>query len=152
MVHRVVSLLLDESPLLLAAWAYREAGEEASPKQLEEERKRLLEHILLLIFLTHCFTNLAEVGVLRRSLRELYSLLVWRDHLQPTRLQHELSRNAHYSNAMRKLQHRLETRCSPEERLRLEMQHSFVPCFVDVFLTLLESIPAKDADRVSFVA
>ncbi|KAF7260530.1 hypothetical protein EG68_01763 [Paragonimus skrjabini miyazakii] len=105
-------------------------------------RKLLLEHIVILIFLSHCFTNLAEVGVLRRCLRELYSLSVWRDHLLPNRLEQELAAHPRYARLLKKLE-RHHARLSAEEQAKLTVQHSFVPHFIDIFLTLLDSIPPE---------
>lgn len=91
---------------------------------------------------------MAEVGVLRRSLRELYSLAIWQDHLQPTRLSLELKSHPRYARLLKKLQKYRDTKVSPTERDNMVFQHSFIPRILDVFLTLLNSIPEKDEDKV----
>ncbi|VDQ13399.1 unnamed protein product [Trichobilharzia regenti] len=112
-----------------------------------QQKKCILEHIVLIIFLSHCFTNLAEVGVLRRSLRELYSLAIWQDHLQPSRLSVELKSHPRYARLLKKLQKYRETKVTAEERDKMIFQHSFIPRILDVFLTLLNSIPEKDENK-----
>ncbi|CAH8493790.1 unnamed protein product [Heterobilharzia americana] len=140
LIQRVLHILLDESSQILAAnplisGVTTKSSDtdqvNADKKQKSEEsldsvqqKKCILEHIVLIIFLSHCFTNLAEVGVLRRSLRELYSLAIWQDHLQPGRLS-----------------------ITAEERDNMIFQHSFIPRILDVFLTLLNSIPEKDENK-----
>ncbi|KAF6775202.1 hypothetical protein AHF37_05714 [Paragonimus kellicotti] len=144
----VLQLLLTESTELIS-FARNASSElplktDAKAQSLSEiqYRKLLLEHIVILIFLSHCFTNLAEVGVLRRCLRELYSLSVWRDHLLPNRLEQELAAHPRYARLLKKLE-RHHARLSTEEQAKLTVQHSFVPHFIDIFLTLLDSIPPE---------
>ncbi len=123
---------------------------EADPKALkgrEDLRKCLTEHIVLITFLSHCLTSLAEVGVLRRCLKDIYCLAVWR-HLQPQRLERELS-NA--PPRYRKLLHKLEKKAAAledaKEAHRVTKERAFVATFVDRFLGLLEVIPGdKELD------
>ncbi|CAH8609976.1 unnamed protein product [Dicrocoelium dendriticum] len=146
---RVLRLLLEESIPLIA---YRKTllsnkTNTSQPVMSDVQlRKFLLEHIVLLIFLSHCFTNLAEVGVLRRSLRELYSFSVWAAHLQPTRLDYELNAHPRYTRMLKKIQKQQE-RLSNEERANLSIQNSFVPYFSDIFLALLDSIPLEAEEQ-----
>ncbi|CAH8503055.1 unnamed protein product [Schistosoma margrebowiei] len=164
LIHRVLHILLDESPQILTVNPllteintrskddddddekdkHQTSDESSNPVQ---QKKCILEHIVLIIFLSHCFTNLAEVGVLRRSLRELYSLAIWQDHLQPTRLSLELKSHPRYARLLKKLQKYRDTKVSPTERDNMVFQHSFIPRILDVFLTLLNSIPEKDEDK-----
>lgn len=158
LVQRVLRLLLEESPALIAYQnslnkMQADCSVESSPAVLTavQQQKLLLEHIVTLIFLSHCFTNLAEVGVLRKCLRELYSLSVWRDYLQPNRLEAELRNHPRYARLMKKLQRYQTTRLSAEERDELELQHSFLPYFMDIFLSLLNSVPSVNDAKVSFL-
>ncbi|KAH8859390.1 RNA helicase aquarius [Schistosoma japonicum] len=164
LVQQVLHILLDESPQILAVnplltditntKSSSDNEENGKQQQVSEnasdpvqQKKCILEHIVLIIFLSHCFTNLAEVGVLRRSLRELYSLLIWQDHLQPTRLSLELKSHPRYARLLKKLQKHRDTKVSTTERENMIFQHSFIPRILDVFLTLLNSIPEKDEDK-----
>ncbi|CAH8534028.1 unnamed protein product [Schistosoma rodhaini] len=163
LIQRVLHILLDESPQILTVNPllteintrskdddndgkdkHQTSDESSNPVQ---QKKCILEHIVLIIFLSHCFTNLAEVGVLRRSLRELYSLAIWQDHLQPTRLSLELKSHPRYARLLKKLQKYRDTKVSPTERDNMVFQHSFIPRILDVFLILLNSIPEKDEDK-----
>ncbi|TPP40894.1 Intron-binding protein aquarius [Fasciola gigantica] len=151
LVQRVLRLLLEESPALIEyqndlGKKKTDCVPESTPVVLTtvQQQKLLLEHIVTLIFLSHCFTNLAEVGVLRKCLRELYSLSVWRDYLQPVRLELELRDHPRYARLLKKLQKYQTTRLSSEERDQLELQHSFLPYFMDIFLSLLDSVPKAD--------
>lgn len=109
-------------------------------KHRDDLRKRLTEHIVLIAFLSHCLTSLAEVGVLRRYLKDIYSLAVWR-HLQPQRLEKELAASpSRYRKLLKKLEkHAAEL--SAEECERLTKQRAFVANFVDKFLAILENLP-----------
>ncbi|CAL8086533.1 unnamed protein product [Calicophoron daubneyi] len=153
LIQRVLKLLLEESTdLIRFQHAEQNTPEEKqsadnSDASAVRHKKLLLEHIVVLIFLSHCFTNLAEVGVLRRCLRELYSLSVWRDNLHAVRLESELKIHPRYARLIKKLSKYQDTRISAEERERLKLQHSFVPKFVDVFLRLLDNVPLKDVKR-----
>ncbi|GAA27332.2 intron-binding protein aquarius [Clonorchis sinensis] len=156
LVQRVLQLLLEESPSLIS---YRKSLQHLEGSQgksgLEptnsttssmdevKQRKLFLEHIVLLIFLSHCFTNLAEVGVLRQCLRELYSLSVWRDHMHPVRLEQELASHPRYARMIKKIT-KSQSCLSDEERANLAVQHSFIPHFIDIFLSLLDTIPSDD--------
>ncbi|CDS41037.1 intron binding protein aquarius [Echinococcus multilocularis] len=107
----------------------------------EDLRKCLTEHIVLITFLSHCLTSLAEVGVLRRCLKDIYSLAVWR-HLQPQRLEKELAAGpSRYRKLLKKLEkHAAELDAKESERLT--KQRAFVANFVDKFLAILENLPS----------
>lgn len=123
----------------------------ASKQKCEAQRKRLTEHIVLITFLSHCFTNLAEVGVLRRCLKDIYCLAVWR-HLQPQRLEEEL---AAAPSRYRKLFKKLEKSASalePKEHGRLIKQRAFVANFIDRFLTIIEQLPGENVSGLFFIS
>lgn len=103
----------------------------------EALRKCLTEHIVLITFLSHCLTNLAEVGVLRRCLKDIYSLAVWR-HLQPQRLEKELKTcPPRYRKLMNKLE-RNTAALDPNESAKLVKLRAFAALFIDKFLAVLE--------------
>ena len=121
---------------------------ENSKFEVEREalRKCLTEHIVLITFLSHCLTNLAEVGVLRRYLKDIYSLAVWR-YLQPQRLEKELKAGPHrYRKFMNKLEKHASS-LSPKESERLEKQRAFVALFIDKFLSILENVSGIKVDH-----
>ncbi|KAL5962818.1 RNA helicase aquariu [Taenia solium] len=137
LIFRVIEVLVDDPidiNLLLPS------DDPKLMKNREDLRKRLTEHIVLITFLSHCLTSLAEVGVLRRYLKDIYSLAVWR-HLQPQRLEKELAASpSRYRKLLKKLEkHAAEL--NVEESERLTRQRSFVANFVDKFLAILEKLP-----------
>lgn len=122
----------------------------ASPKDREDMRKRTTEHIVLITFLSHCFTNLAEVGVLRRCLKEIYSLAVWR-HLQPARLAKELATVPRYKKILNKLEKRVAGLEDSKEVDRLSTQRAFAAKFIDKFLATIEGLPPVQKVRFNTV-
>ncbi|KAL5111167.1 hypothetical protein TcWFU_000437 [Taenia crassiceps] len=137
LIFRVIEVLVDEFidvSLLLPS------DDPKLMKHREDLRKRLTEHIVLITFLSHCLTSLAEVGVLRRFLKDIYSLAVWR-HLQPQRLEKELAAGpSRYRKHLKKLE-KHATELGAEESERLTKQRAFVANFVDKFLAILENLP-----------
>lgn len=146
LIHRVVESLT-EDPVDVNLLFFLTPSDDASASKLAKDReavrKCFTEHIVLITFLSHCLTSLAEVGVLRRCLKDIYSLAVWR-HLQPQRLEQELT-NA--PPRYRKLLHKLEKKAAalsdPREANRVTKARSFVPKFIDRFLAILEAISAN---------
>ncbi|VDK80918.1 unnamed protein product [Dibothriocephalus latus] len=136
LIDRILRILVDE-PLQL------ETGAAISNEVL---KKRLAEHIVLITFLSHCFTNLAEVGVLRQALKDMYCLAVWR-HLQPARLEKELEAVPRYRKLLHKLEKRAAALTDPQEADRLVTERSFVARFIDRFLQIVEQHP-KDAGEI----
>ncbi|KAL7062085.1 hypothetical protein AAHC03_0438 [Spirometra sp. Aus1] len=134
LIDRILRILLDE-PLQL------DTQLPGAAVNNEALKKRLAEHIVLITFLSHCFTNLAEVGVLRRSLKDMYCLAVWR-HLQPARLEKELDAVPRYRKLLHKLEKRAAILTDPEEADRLATERSFVARFIDRFLQIVEEHPA----------
>ncbi|KAM3183594.1 hypothetical protein ACTXT7_010031 [Hymenolepis weldensis] len=145
LVYRVIETIIDDpiDPNLL-----KSVDDSESKKRCEDQKKCLTEHVVLITFLSHCFTNLAEVGVLRRCLKDIYCLAVWR-HLQPERLEKELS-NAppRYRRLLKKLEKNAAS-LEPKELERLIKQRAFVANFVDKFLAVIEQLSShKDLDPV----
>uniref|UniRef100_A0A0X3QDM8 Intron-binding protein aquarius n=1 Tax=Schistocephalus solidus TaxID=70667 RepID=A0A0X3QDM8_SCHSO len=139
LIDRILRILLDE-PLQLQT---QTSGVAINNEVL---KKRLAEHIVLITFLSHCFTNLAEVGVLRRSLKDMYCLAVWR-HLQPARLEKELDAVPRYRKLLHKLEKRAAIVADPEEADRLATERSFIARFIDRFLRIIEQHPT-DAGEI----
>ncbi|KAM7539686.1 hypothetical protein Aperf_G00000036903 [Anoplocephala perfoliata] len=148
LVYSVFDMII-EDPIDISL--LKPSDDPASKQKCEAQRKLLTEHIVLITFLSHCFTNLAEVGVLRRCLKDIYCLAVWR-HLQPQRLEKEL---AAAPSRYRKLLKKLEKNASalePKERDRLIKQRAFVANFIDKFLAIIEELPGENQDLDSLLA
>ncbi|VDD76728.1 unnamed protein product [Mesocestoides corti] len=145
LVYRVIEMLIDDSitPDLL----FSMSDDPKLEKERESLRKCITEHIVLVTFLSHCLTSLAEVGVLRRCLKDIYSLAVWR-HLQPQRLEYELDAGPpRYRKLLNKLEKRAAALENANEAQRLSRQRAFVANFLDKFLAMLEALPAdKELD------
>ncbi|KAL3307159.1 hypothetical protein Ciccas_014334, partial [Cichlidogyrus casuarinus] len=103
------------------------------------DQKRFLEMIVALVFLSHCFTSLAEVGVLRAGLKEIYSLGVWRQ-LPMDRLELELASKPRYAKLLKKLQKWESTKLTEQERDRVHAQNRFLWIFSLKFLALVSMI------------
>ncbi|VDO13157.1 unnamed protein product [Rodentolepis nana] len=145
LIYRVIEMIIDDP--IDPSFLKPESNSESKQK-CEEQKKCLTEHIVLITFLSHCFTNLAEVGVLRRCLKDIYCLAVWR-HLQPERLEKELS-NAppRYRKLLKKLEKSVAS-LQPKEFERLIKQRAFVANFIDKFLVTIEQLPGpKDLDPI----
>nr|CDS32103.1 intron binding protein aquarius [Hymenolepis microstoma] len=145
LIYRVIEMIIDDpiDPSLL-----NPVNNSESKQKCEEQKKCLTEHIVLITFLSHCFTNLAEVGVLRRCLKDIYCLAVWR-HLQPERLEKELSNApSRYRKLLKKLEKNVAS-LEPKEFERLIKQRAFVANFIDKFLVIIEQLSShKDLDPV----
>ncbi|VDM30671.1 unnamed protein product [Hydatigera taeniaeformis] len=137
LIFRVIEMLVDD-PIDISLLFL--SDDTMLAKNREDLRKRLTEHIVLITFLSHCLTSLAEVGVLRRYLKDIYSLAVWR-HLQSQRLEKELAAGPpRYRKLLKKLEkHAAEL--NEKESERLTRQRAFVANFVDKFLAILENLP-----------